>query len=61
MYAEATVDAGTGEADESAEFGRGPLWGRGVAVDACGVTREFLEGEELETVLEKMTSVAEIE
>lgn len=42
------MQAGAGEADEGAEFGGGPLRGRGGAVAASGVTGEFLEGEELD-------------
>ena len=47
MHAEAAVEAGACEADESAEFGGGPLRGGGGAVDAGGVAGAFLEGGEL--------------
>ena len=61
MYTKATVNTGAREADESAEFGGGPLWRGGVAVDARDVAGEFLEGEELGRVLEEMRSIAKIE
>ena len=41
------MDASAVEAEEDAEFGRGPLWGGGGAVDAGGVAGESLEAEEL--------------
>lgn len=41
------MQAGARKADEGAEFGGGPLWGRGAAVDALAVARAFLEGGEL--------------
>ena len=44
MHAETTVDTGTGEADEGAEFGRGPLWGGSIAINAGGIAGELLEG-----------------
>ena len=47
MDAETAVVAGAGEADEDAEFGRGPLRRWGGAVGAEGVGGEALEGEEL--------------
>ena len=47
MHAEAAVEAGAGEADEGAEFGGGPLWGGGGAVDAGFVGGEGLKFEEL--------------
>ncbi len=47
MHAQAAVEARAGEADEGAEFGGGPLRGRGGAVAAGGIARGFLEGEEL--------------
>lgn len=47
MDAQTAVIAGAGEADEDAEFGGGPLRGRGGAVGAEGVGGKALEGEEL--------------
>jgi hypothetical protein len=41
------VRASAVETDKGAEFRGGPLRGGGAAVDACCVSGELLEGEEL--------------
>ena len=48
MDAEAAVDAGTGQADEDAELGRGPLRGGRAAVAADIVLGFGLDGDELD-------------
>lgn len=48
VHAQTAVQAGACEADEGAEFGGGPLRGRGGAVDAGGVSGTFLESCELQ-------------
>lgn len=47
VHSEPAVQARARQADEGAEFGGGPLRGRGRAVAAGGISREFLQGEEL--------------
>lgn len=47
MHAEAAMNTSTGETDEDAEFGRGPLRRRGIAVGTTVVVVCFLDLEEL--------------
>lgn len=55
MYAQATVQACTCEADEGAKLRGGPLWGRGGAVAANTVTSVLLESEELHEIASQLS------